>query len=89
MTYDGVARVITETSRSTVGVALSSHLFRTSIASSAAISNPHLASALLHHTDPRVTEAHYNRASSLSASAELPGDYSRIRKGLARIFPEN
>ena len=71
MTYDGVARVITETSRSTVGVAVSPHLFRTSIASSAAIhghANPHLASALLHHTDPRVTEAHYNRASSLSAA---------------------
>jgi integrase len=71
MTYDGVARVITETSRSAVGVAVSPHLFRTSIASSAAIhghANPHLASALLHHTDPRVTEAHYNRASCLSAA---------------------
>jgi integrase len=71
MTYDGVARVITETTRSTVGVAVSPHLFRTAIASSAAIhggANPHLASALLHHTDSGVTEAHYNRASSLSAA---------------------
>jgi integrase len=71
MTYDGVARVITETTRSTVGVAVSPHLFRTSIASSAAIhggENPHLASALLHHTGSGVTEAHYNRASSLSAA---------------------
>jgi integrase len=74
MTYDGVARAITETTRSTVGVAVSPHLFRTSIASSAAIhggANPHLASALLHHTDDRVTEAHYNRASSLSAAKSL------------------
>ena len=71
MSYAGVERVITDTTRSTVGVAVSPHLFRTSIASSAAMhggSNPHLASALLHHRDARVTEAHYNRASSLSAA---------------------
>ena len=71
MSYAGVERVITETTRSTVGVAVSPHLFRTSIASSAAIhggAKPHLASALLHHTDHGVTEAHYNRASSLSAA---------------------
>jgi integrase len=71
MTYDGVARAITETTRATVGVAVSPHLFRTSVASSAAIhggAKPHLASALLHHTDHGVTEAHYNRASSLSAA---------------------
>jgi integrase len=74
MTYDGVARAITETTRSTVGVAVSPHLFRTAIASSAAIhggANPHLASALLHHTDSGVTEAHYNRASSISAGESL------------------
>jgi integrase len=74
MTYDGVARAITDTTRSTVGVAVSPHLFRTAIASSAAIhggANPHLASALLHHTDHGVTEAHYNRASSISAADSL------------------
>jgi integrase len=71
MSYDGVQRIITETTRSTVGVAVSPHLFRTAIASSAAIhggANPYLASALLHHKDFRVTEASYNRASSLSAA---------------------
>jgi integrase len=71
MSYAGVERVITETARSTIGVAVSPHLFRTAIASSAAIhggARPHLASALLHHTDHGVTEAHYNRASSLSAA---------------------
>jgi integrase len=74
MTYDGVARAITETTRSTVGVAVSPHLFRTATASSAAThggANPHLASALLHHTNPHVTEAHYNRASSISAGESL------------------
>ena len=66
-----VANVIRMTTFSTVGVGVSPHLFRTSGASTAAIhgsDNPHLASALLHHTHPNVTNAHYNRASSLSAA---------------------
>jgi site-specific recombinase XerD len=74
MSYAGIERVITDTTRSTVGVAVSPHLFRTSIASSAAMhggANPYLASALLHHTDPHVTEEHYNRASSSSAADSL------------------
>jgi integrase len=74
MSYAGVERVLTETTRITVGIAVSPHLFRTAIASSAAIhggANPHLASALLHHTDAHVTEAHYNRASSISAGESL------------------
>jgi hypothetical protein len=29
---------------------------------------PHLASAILHHTDTSVTEAHYNRATGMSAA---------------------
>jgi hypothetical protein len=59
------------TTLSTVGVAVSPHLFRTAAASSAAIyagNNPHLGSAVLHHTDPRVTNNHYNRATSLHAT---------------------
>ena len=74
MSYAGVERVITETTRTTVGVAVSPHLFRTAIASSAAIhggANRYLASALLHHTDYRVTEEHYTRASSISAGESL------------------
>jgi len=58
-------------------VDVSPHLFRTAAASTAAAyggNTPHLASAVLHHTDPRVTEEHYNRASSVSA-AEV---YARI-----------
>jgi site-specific recombinase XerD len=74
MSYAGVERVIIDTTQSTVGVAVSPHLFRTSIASSAAMhggANPHLASALLHHRGSSVTEEHYNRASSLSAAESL------------------
>ena len=56
---------------STVGVAVSPHLFRTAVASTAAVyggENPHLGSALLHHTDPNLINEHYNRASSLTAA---------------------
>jgi integrase len=66
-----VRYAISTTTLATVGVDVSPHLFRTSAASTVAIlggENPYLGSALLHHTDPSVTNAHYNRASSLSAA---------------------
>jgi integrase len=66
-----VSRLISQVTLQTVGVAVSPHLFRTAAASTAAAyggNTPHLASALLNHTDPRVTEEHYNRATSISAS---------------------
>jgi site-specific recombinase XerD len=84
MSYAGVERAITETTRSTVGIAVSPHLFRTASASSAAIhggAHPHLASAVLHHTDHRVTEKHYNRASSLSAAQS----YRDIIRGYIKV----
>jgi site-specific recombinase XerD len=65
-----LATLIGGTTLSTVGVKVSPHLFRTSAASAAAIycgENPHLGSAVLHNSDPRVTLEHYNRATSLSA----------------------
>jgi integrase len=69
-----VAHSIRATTLSSLGVAVSPHLFRTCAASTAAIhggDNPHLASALLHHTDPQVTNAHYNRATSFTAAEYL------------------
>jgi len=78
-----LTRVIRKTTRSTVGVAVSPHLFRTSAASSAAVhrgDNPHLASAVLHHTDPDFTTEHYNRASSLSATESFRQMIRRYEK---------
>jgi integrase len=63
--------LISKITLETIGVDVSPHLFRTAAASTAALYGgniPDLASALLNHTDPRVTEEHYNRASSVSAS---------------------
>jgi hypothetical protein len=75
--------MISTTTLATVGVAVSPHLFRTCAASTAACrsgENPHLASALLHHTDPSVTNAHYNRATSLSAAERFRQIVRRYEK---------
>jgi integrase len=77
LTYHAVADLIERTTRTTIGVGVSPHMFRTAAASSAAVhaeDNPYLGSAVLHHRDKRVTEEHYNRASSLSAA----NDYGRL-----------
>ena len=71
ITANHVTDLINAATLSTVGVAVSPHLFRTAAASTAAIyggENPHLGSALLHHTDSNLINEHYNRASSLSAA---------------------
>ena len=79
-------RVLTETTRQTLGVAVAPHDFRRCGATTAALragAHPHLASALLQHRDRRVTDQHYNRAFNLSAA----GAFGRIIQGL-RAHPE-
>jgi len=80
MTTKNLGTLISKITLETIGVDVSPHLFRTAAASTAAAyggNTPHLASALLNHTDPRVTEEHYNRASTMSAAAA----YARIISG--------
>jgi integrase len=70
MGYSAVEMTISETTRMTVGVDVSPHMFRTAIVSTAAIlrgNHPELGSALLHHRGQKTREEHYNRASCLSA----------------------
>jgi integrase len=65
-----------------LGVDVSPHLFRTAAASTAATyggNTPHLASALLNHTDPRVTEEHYNRGTSVSAARAYSAIVDELR----------
>jgi integrase len=79
----GLANLMSKITLETVGVSVSPHLFRTAAASTAAAyggNTPHLASALLNHTDPRITEEHYNRASSISAGKI----YAEITAGFLR-----
>src|SRR5262249_12920876 len=81
MTTKNLGTLISKITLETIGVNVSPHLFRTAAASTAAAyggNTPHLASALLNHTDPRVTEEHYNRASSVNASkiyARIAADF--------------
>ena len=84
MTAQRLTDVITRTTLSTVGVAVSPHLFRTSAASTVAAhggDNPFLGSALLHHTDPRVTITHYNRATAFSAGERFRTVVRQYEKG--------
>jgi integrase len=70
LTAKNLGTLISKITLETIGVDVSPHLFRTAAASTAAAyggSTPHLASAVLNHTDPRVTEEHYNRATSIGA----------------------
>jgi integrase len=83
LTYNAVERLVTETTRMTLGVAVNPHRFRTIDATSAALhasQSPYLASALLQHFDRRITQEHYNRASSLSVA----GDFTGLIAGLRR-----
>jgi hypothetical protein len=62
MTTKNLGTLISKITLETLGVDVSPHLFRTAAASTAAAyggNTPHLASALLNHMDPRVTEEHY------------------------------
>jgi len=80
MTTKNLGTLISKITLETIDVDVSPHLFRTAAASTATAfggNTPHLASALLNHTDPRVTEEHYNRASAVSAAAA----YARIISG--------
>ncbi len=74
LTQSGIDRALRDATCKTLGVSLSPHDFRRCAATTAAFragSMPHLASALLQHTDSRVTDEHYNRASSLQAGLQF------------------
>jgi integrase len=74
MAYSAIAVAIEITTRTAIGIKIGPHMFRTAAASSSAIYAgyiPNLATALLHHRDYRITEEHYNRASSFSAATEF------------------
>ena len=80
-TYKNLGTLISKITFQTLGVDVSPHLFRTAAASTAAVKlpqYPHLASALLGHSDSRVTDEHYKRMTSLIAGkvyAELVQQY--------------
>jgi site-specific recombinase XerD len=71
MTKKNLGMLISKITHQTLGVDVSPHLFRTAGATTAAMygsDTPHLATAVLGHTDPRVTEEHYTRTTSINAA---------------------
>jgi integrase len=73
LTTKNLGTLISKLTRETIGIDVSPHLFRTAGASTAAVyggNHPRLASAVLNHRDPHVTEEHYNRATTFSAGDE-------------------
>ena len=67
LTYHGVERIITDTTRVTLGISISPHLFRSCAASTAYMHGndfPHLATALLNHRGSTTTQDHYVRSRS-------------------------
>lgn len=77
-----VARIVTSTTNQLLGKPISPHLFRTCAASTAyqyAGNTPHLASALLSHRAPEVTEQHYNRARAITFSKRYGALIDRLR----------
>ena len=82
VTTKNMGTLISKITLEAVGIDVSPHMFRTAAASTAAAyggKTPHLASALLSHTDPRVTEEHYNRASSVSAARTYSAIVEELR----------
>jgi integrase len=82
MRQSGVERTIRRTTGLSIGIEIGPHMFRTAAGTEAAIravGMPGLASALLQHRDPRVTEVHYNKATSHQAAQTYEELLERLR----------
>ena len=90
MTKKNLGTLISKITLRTLGVDVSPHLFRTAGATTAATygsNTPHLATALLGHTDPRMTEEDYTRTTSINAAKTLCGTHSgTLRCGGAELL---
>jgi integrase len=83
-TRKNLGTLISKVTGETIGVDVSPHLFRTAAASTAVARGgptPHLASAILNHSNPRVTSEHYERGSSASAAQTFADMIESIVQG--------
>lgn len=81
-TTKNLGTLISKITFQTIGVDVSPHLFRTAAATTLAVhvgNKPHLASALLGHSDERVTEDHYKRASTIQAVLQYAAIIQQLR----------
>jgi integrase len=81
LAYTYVGAIITETTRRELGVAVNPHLFRDCCVYTIADrvgDEMRVASGLLQHTDPRVTEKHYNKGASFGAVRKYQAILARL-----------
>jgi integrase len=74
MSYASMGELLTETTRMTIGIPISPHLFRAAAVTTLATRvghKPHAGSAVLHHRPGPVTQENYNRASCITAGKFL------------------
>jgi integrase len=91
MTTKNLGTLVSKITLETLGVDVSPHLFRTAAASTAAAyggNTPHLASAVLNHTDSRVTEERYTRTSSVSAARAYSAIVEELRASHEQETPK-
>lgn len=82
LSYSGVERRVTETTRKIFGIPISPHMFRHCVPYTIANkdgSKIKLASALLQHTDPRTTEKYYNLGHNVESSRIFADLVSNLR----------
>jgi integrase len=83
LTRGAIELAIAQTTEMVLGIRLRPHAFRRCAATTAAhhaTGMPRLASSLLQHRDPRTTEEHYNRATSMEASVRFGRLAAELRK---------
>lgn len=86
MPYEGVEAAFRRVTRATLGVEIGAHMARTAAATTSAAratNLPGLASALLGHSHPAVTEQHYNRATAHGAAQAYAGVLGKIDPAIA------
>jgi site-specific recombinase XerD len=81
-TTKNLGTLISKITLQTIGVDVSPHLFRTAAATTLAVyagDKPHLASAVLGHSDKRVADDHYKRASTVQAALQYAAIVQQMR----------
>jgi integrase/recombinase XerD len=87
MAEGSLYQIVTKRTKDEFGWSLSPHLFRDCAVTSLGAENPELVwvgMSLLHHTDPRTTEKHYDQALSDKAVNDYQDVVLRKRRGLTR-----